>query len=814
MEASPPNLDPPMEREQTKTELDRLRKRHAALENRLRESQSQENILRCRARWSSYYYARESQRLEAIYTSPGWQAVTQYRRFLQDKIRVRPRLVAEFERVARWILNVLDFASSTARQDKDAQDADLEPSSGVVGRCLPSSPFSGNDEIFVHCDQPACNSEQSCSGIIEIEGWAAAKSGVSEVLIHVDNNPPQNARLDFTPADEGEADSARFRLLEDTTTLTNGTHRLHVRAVSKNGVVGDTAVNFSVSNWTGYDVWIADNEAPALDVRPEAISKNEVTYRPTIAVLLPFTGTSAEFFFECVTSVARQTYPHWELIIVKCRSAPAEVDTILQNVCAGDERVTVVISPSGKLDFGEAYAEALKVTTAEFIAVLGAQDELAAGALAEAVRTLGDHPELDVLYSDEDCKDRLGNRERPWFKPDWSPDLLLSCPYVCRLLICRCSLVKETEKREGVFDLVSDYDLALRLAERTRRWKRIPKVLYHRRLARGSEEEIDESNQTRTGQQALRNHLKSSGKDAEVVIIGPSRYRVRYSIIDRPRVLVIMPTGGRSNYLQNALDSVISKTGYRNYQISVVDNSRGRRVKRIVERFQGGEIPIQHVDMRSQPFNFSSLCNSVAKGSQDPFYLFLNDDITVLDSGWLEALLEHGQRENVGAVGAKLLYPDGPIQHAGVALGLYGQVGHCFRGLPSAESHYFHFSDIVRNCSAVTGACLLVRREVFWEAGGFDELDFPNTLQDIDFCLQLIERGYQIVYTPHSQLYHHETGSRSQIERHATTRQINVFNSRWQSYIDDDPYYSPNLPRDREDYSLNVRSEPFGNEYP
>lgn len=194
--------------------------------------------------------------------------------------------------------------------------------------------------------------------------------------------------------------------------------------------------------------------------------------------------------------------------------------------------------------------------------------------------------------------------------------------------------------------------------------------------------------------------------------------------------------------------------------------------------------------------------------------MFLNDDITVIDSGWLEALLEHGQRGDAGAVGAKLLYPDGRIQHAGVALGLYGLGGHCFRGLPASTSHYFHFSDIVRNCLAVTGACLLVRREVFWEVGGFDELEFPNTLQDFDFCLKLIQQGYRIVYTPHSQLYHHETASRSQTQRLATPRQVNFFNRRWQSYIDDDPYYSPNLPRDREDYGLSVRSEPCGGETP
>ena len=175
-------------------------------------------------------------------------------------------------------------------------------------------------------------------------------------------------------------------------------------------------------------------------------------------------------------------------------------------------------------------------------------------------------------------------------------------------------------------------------------------------------------------------------------------------------------------------------------------------------------------------------------------------------------MLEHGQQGGVGAVGARLLYPDGRIQHGGMALRLYGQVGHCSRGLPSAESHYFHFSDIVRNCSAVTGACLLIRREVFWAVGGFDELEFPNALQDFDFCLKLIQQGYRIVYTPHSQLYHDETASRSETQRLATPRQVNFFNR--QSYIDDDPYYSPNLPRDREDYSLSVRSEPCGGEAP
>ena len=408
------------------------------------------------------------------------------------------------------------------------------------------------------------------------------------------------------------------------------------------------------------------NDYPIYSLRL-AECNTEFAYQPRVSILVPLTGESADFLAECLGSVVRQTYPHWELILVTSDDEPLECDKIVENLCSGDARVSVETVPNG-VSFHNAYQKALKATTAEFIGVLDEQDELAPGAVWEVVRTLNHNAELDVLYSDEDCKDRLGNRERPWFKPDWSPDLLRSCPYVCRFLVCRASLVKGAASAHGLLEPINDYDLALRLAERTQRWKRIPKVLYHRRTTSGKAGATIEPRHSGVERQVLRSHVKSSGEDAEVLEVGPSLYRVRYSVVGSPRVAVIIPTGGRSDYLQRAIESVYSKTDYPNYRISVVDNSRGRRVKRIVRKFRGMAHQVRYVDMRRQPFNFSFLCNSAARECDDPFYLFLNDDVAVIDSEWMTALLEHGQRGGVGAVGARLLYPDGRIQHGGVAL--------------------------------------------------------------------------------------------------------------------------------------------------
>jgi GT2 family glycosyltransferase len=250
------------------------------------------------------------------------------------------------------------------------------------------------------------------------------------------------------------------------------------------------------------------------------------------------------------------------------------------------------------------------------------------------------------------------------------------------------------------------------------------------------------------------------------------------------------------------LDTILQASTYSNYRIVVVDNSSGADVQAWVKKFQGGRHKVDWLDCRDMPFNFSALCNRGAELAGSPYLLFLNDDTAVITPGWLEAMLEHAQRPQVGAVGCMLLFPNGAIQHAGVVIGMIGVAAHPFRGLEERKGPYYGaFSHVTRNCSAVTGACLLTRREVFEEVGKFDERNLPTCFQDVDLCLKMGERGYRTVYTPYARLYHDESATKTTI---AQSSEVAYMHLRWKEIIDNDPFYHPSLSRQSDSYELDI----------
>jgi GT2 family glycosyltransferase len=258
------------------------------------------------------------------------------------------------------------------------------------------------------------------------------------------------------------------------------------------------------------------------------------------------------------------------------------------------------------------------------------------------------------------------------------------------------------------------------------------------------------------------------------------------------------------NLFRSAVEDVLDKTSYPNYEILLIDNSRDSRLEDYAARMAARNLPVRHLDWRNQPFNFSSMNNAAARATGSPYLLFLNDDTTIITPEWLTAMLEHGQRPEVGAVGAQLWYPDDLIQHAGVVMGLYGNCSHAFKNQPARQPHYFDFPEIVRNCSAVTAACMLVARHKFFEAGGFDETNLAVAFQDVDLCLKLLELGYRNLYTPYAKLYHYESATKNENEKIPHPAEDNFMKKKWAKYIADDPYYNPNLARRREDFSLAV----------
>jgi GT2 family glycosyltransferase len=429
----------------------------------------------------------------------------------------------------------------------------------------------------------------------------------------------------------------------------------------------------------------------------------------------------------------------------------------------------------------------LAALTSELVAFADAGDALAPDALFRVAQRVAERGD-DVVYTDEDRVDDAGVHRDPFFKPDWSPDLLMSMDYIGNLMVARRSLIEAVGGLRASLDGSERYDLMLRLAERTKRIAHLPHVLYH---ARRVHEE-----QARSALRALSEAATRRGFPAEVTRTQPGRYRVRYAIAGNPRVSIIIPTRDKWEVLKVAIDSIEAHSTYSNYELIIVDN--GSSAPASLAYLE--ELGQRHRVVRdpTSPFNWSTINNRAARATDSPLLLFLNNDVEVITPNWIEAMIEHAQRPEVGPVGAKLFFPDGKVQHAGVIMGLCGTATHAFRGYVADGQEYFAMASVVRNFSAVTGACLMVRRELFDELGGFDEA-LRVAYNDVDFCLRAGVRGYASVYTPFAQLFHYESATRG--SEHPLENEA-LLVSRWQALIDADPYFSPNLTLTAEDFRV------------
>ncbi len=524
--------------------------------------------------------------------------------------------------------------------------------------------------------------------------------------------------------------------------------------------------------------------------------------RPLLSVLVPVYRPAPADLKRALASVRAQSYSNWELCLADDGSSSDETSGLLAEAAADDARVRVTaLARAGGIS--AASNAALALARGEYVVLLDQDDELSPDALFHAVDAINHHPRAGFLYSDEDKIDGAGRRFDPFFKPDWSPDLLLSENYCTHLLVARRELVEQVGGFRTEYDGSQDYDLILRMSAVTPEVAHVPRVLYHWRAAGSSAAASAEAKPyaAEAGRRAVEEHLRRLGAGATVVPgCGPGRLRVRYPIAPGSTAGILIPSGGHEGALRACLES-LAKTAYTDYEVLVIDNSRGRRIERLVGSWECGHA-VRYLDWRGRPFNYSAINNAAARACEAPLLVFLNDDVEVIEPGWLEAMIELGSRPETGAVGAKLLYPDGRIQHAGVALGILDSGGHPFRGLDGRAHHYFDFPDVIRNVSAVTGACMLMRAAAFEQAGGFDEALFPISFNDIDLCLRLGQRGLRNVYTPHAVLLHHESLSRGPRNLIVDLAGCAAMRTRWHDLMDADPYYSPNLTRSAEDYSV------------
>lgn len=515
-----------------------------------------------------------------------------------------------------------------------------------------------------------------------------------------------------------------------------------------------------------YAQWVALHGAPPnASAMQSAIAGFRV--RPLVSVIALASDEHAAELQGSIATLKAQSYAQWEVCLARSR------------------------------------AEALRQATGDYVAFLDAGDALAPQALFELVARLQSDPALDVVYSDEDWLSESGRREDPLFKPDWDPDLLLSTNYLEHLGIFRRELVHEAGGFLPAAGEGEVYDLLLRLSERTRRIAHVPKVLYHRRRrAATSDAALARHAANRDEARALDDALRRRGRQGRAQAVftrGSARcYDTRFALTERPLVSIVIPTRDKHALLQTTLESIWARSDYDRYEIIIVDNQSSDPDTVQYLRSLGSRC---QVHQWTKPFNYSALNNFGVRHARGEQLLFLNNDVEVVHPDWLTALLEHAQRPDVGAVGAKLLYADGRIQHAGVVVGINRVAANAFRSWPGEAIGHPRLADLTRNCSAVTGACMMVPRRVFEEVGGFDE-DLRVVLNDVDLCLKIRQHGYQVVYTPHALLFHYEGSSRGRLHPPPDEK---VFQERWREFLDQgDPYYNPNLSYKHDDWRINV----------
>lgn len=554
-----------------------------------------------------------------------------------------------------------------------------------------------------------------------------------------------------------------------------------------------------------YDRWLSLFEAP---VRSCGAPAEDDSSRPLISVLLPVCDPAPDLLRACIDSVLRQRYAHWQLCVADDASTDPKVKDILVEYAARDPRICLDMR-ARRGHISRATNSALALARGEYVAFLDHDDELAPSALLEVARAIESYPSAKLIYSDEDKIDRAGRRFDPHFKPAWNPELLRSQNYVSHLAVIRTALVRQLGGLRPGFEGAQDHDLLLRCMESLSPQDviHIPRVLYHWRAIPGSTAmgAGEKPYALEAAQRAVAEHLARTSVRGSVQVTPSGHLSIQRALPgEPPEVLVVIPSRDRGDLLRKCIESIVARTRYPSYSILILDNgSREPDAVAFLKAVQDeGRAKVLHCP---EPFNFSGLVNKGVRAGAAPVVCLLNNDIEVITPGWLDEMVAHALRPEVGTVGARLLYPNDTVQHAGVILGIGGVAGHMHARAPRDAHGYMSRGVLAQNLSAVTGACMTFRREVFEKAGGFDER-LAVAFNDIDFCLRVRRLGLQVVWTPNAELYHHESASRGTEdtpEKQARfERECRLMRERWGGVLDADPAYNPNLALDTAPFHL------------
>lgn len=533
--------------------------------------------------------------------------------------------------------------------------------------------------------------------------------------------------------------------------------------------------------------------------------------KPLISVVVPVYNPPIDWLRECLDSVLAQHYPHWQLCIADDASTDPEVHRVLVEYAERDSRLRVAYRERNG-HICAASNSALALAEGEFVALLDHDDCLSSYALFHVAEALHRHPDAGLLYSDEDKLNEVGERFDPHFKPQWNPDLLLAQNYIAHLGVYRTDLLREVGGfREG-FEGSQDHDLALRVSDRLapEQIVHIPHVLYHWRAGKGSTA-LDSSEKDYTalaGLAAVRDHLARKVPEARVEAGAyPNTYRVQWPMPKRlPLVSLLIPTRDRVEILKPCVDAILERTDYANLEVLILDNNSSCIETLDYMRDVSSRDERVRVLRWNEPFNYSAINNFGALYARGEILGLVNNDIEPINTHWLCEMVRQVCRPEIGCVGAKLYYPNDTLQHAGVILGIGGVAGHAHKYFDRNSPGYFTRLHLAHNFSAVTAACLLVRRAVFEEVGGLNEENLSIAFNDVELCLKVREAGYRNLWTPHAELYHHESVSRGADDNSAKRARANgeaqYMRDTWGKELDSDPAYNPNLTLVHEDFSL------------
>ncbi len=558
-----------------------------------------------------------------------------------------------------------------------------------------------------------------------------------------------------------------------------------------------------------YTKWIGQYDTIDQPKRKNIQTKiAQMLHRPLISIVMPTYNPNPAWLSEAIDSVRNQLYPNWELCIADDASTDPGIRPLLEKYMGEEPRIKVVFREENG-HISAASNSALAVASGEWVALLDHDDLLPEHALYWVARTINEHSDVSLIYSDEDKVSESGIRYSPYFKPDWNPDLFYSHNLITHLGVYRKDIVDYIGGFRQGFEGAQDYDLALRFVERIELGQiaHIPRILYHWRVHSESTAGGAEAKPYAmlAGERALNDHFERTGKKGRVELVGHG-YRARYDISKSPpHVTIIIPVHNGYDIFRTCIESIRRKTTYRPYDLLVIDNRSTEKALLDYLEHIGSEPQIQ-VIRDDGPFNYSAINNRAVRLARGEYVLLLNSDVEVINEDWLHELVALGIQPGVGAVGACLWYPDNTLQHCGVITGIGGVAAHAHNRLARGSDGYFGRASLIYSVSAVTGACLLVQKDLYTLVGGLNEHELAVAFNDVDFCLKLIRAGYRNVWTPYAELYHHESASRGYEDtpgkKMRFQKEMIYMQETWGDLLVNDPAYNPNLTLQHADFSL------------